>query len=73
MCSFRELEPNRIFNYQEKYGAMNLKMPGYPFVGISGKESATFSRLFVLKCLEEMSFMGYDFIISTNVSRYGRK
>ncbi len=52
-----------------KYGAMQFKLPGCPFETDMSKEDATIGKQFVIKLLEGMYALGYDFVVSSDLTR----
>jgi hypothetical protein len=56
-------------SYQQKYGIIQFKLPHHPFVTDGTKEAATVGKSFVIKLLEAMYGLGYDFITGSDLTR----
>ena len=54
---------------EAKYGAVQFRLPGSPFAPNCGRDSAYFGKFFVLRLLEQMHVIGYDFLTSIDLSR----
>ena len=52
-----------------KYGTLEFKLPGYPFVTKNDAESATTGKEFVCQLLDKMYSLGYDFVVSSDLTR----
>ena len=59
------------FGPTNKFGAWQFKLPQYPFEVKGGKDSATIGKLFTIRMFEELHAMGYNMVVSSDLSRAG--
>ena len=52
-----------------KYGTLEFKLPGAPFLPKQPVESATTGKKFVCQLLDKMYSLGYDFVVSSDLTR----
>ena len=65
----REVSKEEEVLAEDKFGAVQFRLPGSPFVLNAGKESATIGKVFAIRVFEEMNRMGYDLVASSDLSR----
>ena len=53
----------------EKFGSWQFKLPQHPFEVHMGKDSATIGKLFTLRMFEELYALGYNLVVSSDLSR----
>ncbi len=53
----------------DKFGATQIKFPGYPFCLQVNKDVSTLGKVFATKTFEQMYALGYDFVCSTDLAR----
>ncbi len=54
---------------KDKFGATQLKLPGFPFCLRVNKDHSTLGKIFATRVFEEMYAMGYDFVCSADLTR----
>ena len=52
-----------------KYGTLEFQLPGGPFLPKPPVESATTGKRFVCQLLDKMYSLGYDFVVSSDLTR----
>ena len=65
----KELNADQEVITEAKYGAVQFRLPGSPFAPNCGRDSAYFGKFFILRLLEQMHVIGYDFLTSIDLSR----
>lgn len=66
---FSEISRSNEIEPEEKYGCLEYRLPGSPFVVNSGRESATLGKVFGIRIMEELNALGYDLVVSSDLSR----
>ena len=54
---------------KEKYGILQYKLPGNPFMVNGDKESATIGKNFLIRLFTKMYCLGYDFVTASDLTR----
>ncbi len=65
----RKLFGGKIDPYNN-FGTIEFILPDYPFMVRSSQRSANIGKIFIVKLLESMYMSGYDFMFSSDLSRY---
>jgi len=66
----REVSDDKV-QQKMKYGTVQFKFPGWPFSLGCGQDSATLGKVLSTRVLEKMHAIGYDFLVSSDLTRVG--